>query len=192
MAEEKRGLFDYLADPEERHFLMMAINGQISDEERLRYAAHLDTIDPKRAEWLCLEIALHAAATSDSAVHARFIELSRSIPFDFRKLFRRDMLLNCGLARAESPRVRFSFACSEKWELLTPTEDAAVRFCQGCKERVYHCETVRDAESHAKAGHCIAVPNKLAGGAVNLDTSRYVGRPDPVGDWAEMLFPDER
>jgi hypothetical protein len=56
---------------------------------------------------------------------------------------------------------------------------------------VYHCDTVEEAASHALAGHCIAVPKNLEGGGVRLDTSRVLGRPDPLGNWARRLFPGE-
>jgi len=43
-------------------------------------------------------------------------------------------------------------------------------------------------EAHARAGRCIAVPQRLSDGAARLDTSHYVGRPDPIGSWADVIF----
>jgi hypothetical protein len=191
MTQEKRGLFDYLSDEDERPYLIAAMNGALADEERLAYAAKLDARDPERAEWLRLEVALHASATEDPAVHARFAELSRLLSYDLLRLLRRDMILNCGEARAEKPRVRFTFVCPARWETLTPTEDATVRFCGHCQERVYFCDRGKVAAAHARAGDCIAVPRELTDEHVRLSTRNILGRPDPLGDWARKLFPKD-
>ncbi|HVK71378.1 MAG TPA: hypothetical protein VM694_43295 [Polyangium sp.] len=191
MTQAQRGLFDCLRDEEERPFLIEAMNGTLDDEKRLAYAARLDGCDPERAEWLRLEVALHGSATDDTAIHTRFGELSRLFGNDLLRLLRRDMVLNCGDARAERPRVRFSFVCSARWETLTPTEDPTVRFCGHCQERVYFCESGRVAAAHARAGDCIAVPRELSDRDVHLSTRNVLGRPDPIGDWARSLFPDD-
>ncbi|TKD06515.1 hypothetical protein [Polyangium fumosum] len=191
MTRAQRGLFDYLRDEEERPFLIEAMNGTLDDEKRLAYAARLDPRDPERAEWLRLEVALHGRATNDAAIHARYGELSRLLSYDLLRLLRRDMVLNCGDARAERPRIRFSFVCSARWETLAPTEDPTVRFCGHCQERVYFCEKGRVAAAHARAGDCIAVRRDLRDKDVNLDTRTMLGRPDPLGNWARDLFPDD-
>ncbi|MDC0739862.1 hypothetical protein [Polyangium mundeleinium] len=94
-------------------------------------------------------------------------------------------------ARAERPRVRFSFVCPARWETLAPTEDPSVRFCGQCQERVYFCESSRVAAVHARAGDCIAVPRELSDTDLHLSKRGVLGRPDPLGNWARDLFPDD-
>lgn len=192
MAREPKSIFEYLNNEGERQYLVPALSGKLDDPRRLLYAKFLDDGDPERAEWLRLEVELHSQAAVEPAKGKRFVELMRAIGcFDWINLLRREQILNCGSDASAAPRVRFAFACPQRWETLSPTEDESARFCEGCKERVYHCEDVREAEKHALAGHCIAVPKNLRGGGVDLDTSHSLGRPDPIGDWARRLFPGE-
>jgi hypothetical protein len=195
MTRKPPSMADYLAVEDERPFLSKAFHsrvfgGNFDDEDRLRYAKLIEERDPPRAEWLRLEVALHARAADDPAVIARFIELARMIGFDFAAELLRERILNCGSEKARDggPRVRFSFACSKRWETLAPAESEteSVRFCQQCKEHVYRCDTVEQAASRALAGQCIAIPHQLTdGGVENME----MGRPDPLGDWSRRLFP---
>lgn len=188
VAQAPSRMSDYLGFEDERPFLHRAFGQALNDADRLEYAKLVEARDPARAEWLRLEVALHSRATEDPAVIARFIELGREIGFDYANLLLRDMIMNCGSegARQQLPQVRFLFACTKRWETLAPTDAEAVRFCQQCKESVYYCDTVADAESRARAGQCIAVPKRLSDGGVQ---SEALGRPDPVQDWAGRLFP---
>ncbi|WP_346674005.1 GGDEF domain-containing protein [Nannocystis sp. SCPEA4] len=187
MAQAQPRIADYLSADDERPFIHKAFDGTLNDADRLAYAELVEARDPARAEWLRLEVALHSHAAADPAVIARFIELSRTIGFDYANALLRDTIMNCGSdgARLEAPRVRFTFACTKRWETLAPTDAESVRFCQQCKERVYYCNTVADAESRALAGQCIALPKPLSDGGVH---SEMLGRPDPVQDWAARLF----
>lgn len=188
MAQEQRSVTDYLALPDERPFLMQAFHGTLADPDRLRYAELVEPRDPERAEWLRLEVALHGRATDDPAVIARFIALGRQIGFDYANLLLRDVILNCGTAEAkQKPRpVRFAFTCTKRWETLAPTDAEAVRFCKQCREPVYYCATIADAETRAYAGQCIAIPKELSNGG--LEGRDVLGRPDPVRDWADHLY----
>ena len=114
-------------------------------------------------------------------------ELARKIGLDYANLLLRDRILNCGSERAKkaAPRVRFAFACSKRWETLAPTDAESVRFCQQCKEHVYHCNTVAEATSRARAGQCIAIPKPLSERGV---ASEQLGRPDPLMAWVEHVF----
>lgn len=47
------------------------------------------------------------------------------------------------------------------------------------------CSTVAEAETHAFAGRCIAIPKQLADGGVQHEV---LGRPTPLRDWADRLF----
>lgn len=188
MARVPRGLFDYLSDPKEQRYLVLAFDGDLTDDDRERYAATIEADDPGRAEWLRLEQRLHRGAAADPAIRARFDALSEALSYDWVRVLRRDRVLNCGGARGEPPRVRFAFQCERRWESLAPTEAPDVRACDTCAERVYHCTSVREAEAFAREGRCIAVPGVLVARAGRFDAGTTVGRPDPVADWAERIF----
>jgi hypothetical protein len=184
-------LFDYLSDAVERKFLVTALSRTLTDAERERYAAALAERDPKRAEWLRLELELHARAADDPETRLRFDTLCRTLQGDWVRLLRRDTLLNCGRALDKRPRVRFAFVCSRRWESLAPTDDPRVRACDSCQQRVYHCGSVSEAEARARDGECIAVPGELVATIDGYDARQVLGRPDPIGRWAERLFGDE-
>jgi two-component system, cell cycle response regulator len=179
---------DYWRHDDERPFLHKAYDDELGDADRVLYAKLVEERDPERAEWLRLEVALHSRATDDPAVLARFLELGRKIGLDYANLLLRDRIMNCGSegAKRAAPRVRFAFACSKRWETLAPTDAESVRFCQQCKEHVYQCNTVAEAASRARAGQCIAVPKSLPSRA---GVSEQLGRPDPLMEWADHLFP---
>lgn len=187
MAEQSRRISDCLHSDDERPFILKAFDHALGDADRLAYAERIEGKDPERAEWLRLEVALHARATDDPAVLARFVELSHEIGLDYVDALLREEILNCGddEAKQAAPRVRFAFACPKRWETLAPTESASVRLCQQCDEHVYYCETVADAEVRAFAGQCIAIRKPLTDGGVQ---TLALGRPDPVGQWADRLF----
>lgn len=191
MTANPRSLFEYLKNEAERPFLMKALNGGLDDLARLDYANVLDSRDPERAEWLRLEVRLNSQATSDVAIHKRFRELSRAVGYDFHRLMRRGDVLNCGRAIEEPRRIRFTFICDKRWETLLPTENANERHCDACNMRVHHCATVNDAQAHVMAGHCIAVSHTLVENAAGGGYRNAVGRPDPLQDWANILFPAE-
>ncbi len=191
MARTYRSIFEYLSDEKERPYLIPAMDGKLDDAGRLVYAKLLDDLDPLRAEWVRLEVALQAQATTDTNIHRRFIELGREIGHDFQRMMRRKNVLNCGQGANETRRVRFSFICERRWETLQPTESSTARHCNACDSRVYHCSTVNEAETHARAGHCIAVSYDLVEKAAGGGYHNAVGRPDPVRDWSENLFPND-
>lgn len=191
MAISPRSLFEYLNDLDERPFLILAFDGKLDDTQRLAYAKVIEAKDPDRAEWLRLEVQLHSHPTSDTNVHRRYVELGRKAGYDFLKIIRRNDVFNCGKATNEPRRVRFSFVCDKRWETLHPTDTPDIRHCNICNERVHHCTTVREAETHARAGHCIAVANTLVEKATGNNYHNMVGRPDPIGDWSSKLFPSE-
>lgn len=186
MAEGSR-ITEYLQSEDERAFIHRAYAGTLGDEERLAHALKIEATDPDRAEWLRLEVALHSRAADDPAEIARFIELGRRIGFDYVNILLREVIRNCSSAEARKggPQVRFAFQCPKRWETLAPTADATVRFCQLCQENVYYSETIDDAEDHAFAGRCIAIPKPLSDGGVD---DLVLGRPDRARMWADRLF----
>jgi uncharacterized protein (TIGR02996 family) len=191
MTINPKTLFEYLSDETERPFLLAAFDGKLDDTQRLAYAQVLDSKDPARAEWLRLEVQLNAKPTADVAVHQKYAELGRQVGSDFRKMVRRNDVLNCGKGAKEPRHIRFTFICDKRWETLLPTENPNERHCNACNERVHHCQTVPEAERHARAGHCIAVSYALVDKAAGGGYRNAVGRPNPIGDWAEQLFPNE-
>jgi hypothetical protein len=52
---------------------------------------------------------------------------------------------------------KFTFQCPQRWALLAPTEDSAVRTCDVCLKDVYLCTSTDEVECHAVLGHCIAL-----------------------------------
>ena len=52
---------------------------------------------------------------------------------------------------------RFAFLCPKKWAQLQTTEDAAVRYCEGCRQNVYYCNTISEAQGRANCGECVAI-----------------------------------
>lgn len=189
MAESQRRITEYLQADDERPFIHKAFDHALDDPGRLAYAQLLAERDPERAEWLRLEVALHARATEDPAVLARFLELAHAIGLDYANVMLRDVIMNCGSddAKQEARPVRFAFRCTKRWETLAPTDRGSVRYCQQCKESVYYCDTVADAETRAFAGQCIAIPKPLSDGG-GYQGEAVMGRPDPVRDWADRLF----
>lgn len=191
MSTHPPSLFDYLREEDERPYLIAAMDGKLDDTGRLAYAKLVEHRDPLRAEWIRLEVQLHSQGSADVNVHQRFLELGRHLAYEYRRIMRHVDILNCGKGATEPRRVRFSFICNKRWETLLPTENAGERHCNACNSRVYQCATVREAEMHAHAGHCIAVSYDLVDKAAGGGYRNAVGRPDPIGDWRDKLFPEE-
>jgi uncharacterized protein (TIGR02996 family) len=152
---------------------------------RLIYADWLDERDDPRGEYLRLQ-ARRADLTEGGGdwwkLIARLRELQARISPDWLARLDRTPVENCDL--------RFEFLCPRKWEELRPTEDAAVRSCDACKQNVYHCRSLREAREHARQGHCIAVDSSVDRShgdltsevMVTLGTPRYVPPPFSAGD----------
>ncbi len=187
-----RTIFDFLQEPLEALYLRRFLAGSDTPALRLSYAARLDSVDPLRAEWLRLDVATRDADGAEPEAGARAAELAAQIDPTWLSLMRRETMLNCGRGLGLSPRVRFTFVCDRHWEELTPTAEPRVRHCGGCAKLVHFTDSVPEAEALARRGECIAVPKRLSGGGISLDTSNMLGRPDPLGNWAARLFPEDR
>lgn len=79
----------------------------------------------------------------------------------------------------ENCRETFEFECPQRWDRLTWTEDASVRFCESCKQNVYHCSSVAEARTHARQGHCVALECNLFRRNGDLVSLRRMGRYRP-------------
>ena len=53
--------------------------------------------------------------------------------------------------------IEFVFQCPQLWTGLLATADWRVRHCQVCERDVHLCTTVEELQTHAAAGHCVAV-----------------------------------
>lgn len=54
----------------------------------------------------------------------------------------------------------FEFRCPRNWAGLEPTSEDGVRHCHECERPVYLAETLADADSHQREGHCVAWEDK--------------------------------
>lgn len=193
-----RDYFAPLGDPDEGEFLRDVFMHQLDAARLAAYAERLAPLDPRRAEFLRLECALAhpgAAAEPTAAQRARYRELLAELSNDYAgwlaMVRTATPVRNCGVAPTASPQVRFRFACPNVWQALAPTDAADVRYCDDCRQRVYYCGNVADAERHARAGDCIAVPAGLSEAADReAFDGMHLGRPDFDQLWAERLFPD--
>jgi uncharacterized protein (TIGR02996 family) len=119
---------------------------------RLIYADWLEERGDPRGEFLRLEAALMKLPREDTCwagMTARLRELRGTID--------RDWLVALGRERIELCDLSFEFQCPKQWNKLRLTEDPTVRFCDACRQNVYHCGTLDLARRHAMLGHCVAV-----------------------------------
>lgn len=149
------------------------------DVSRLVYADWLteqdDPIARLQAEYLRL--------TVRSEPTARLQELAAQLDPAWLAVVSRLPIENCG--RERPAEIAFEFRCDRDWRDLTPTADATVRHCDGCRKDVHYCATIREARHHARAGHCIAL---------DLGVIRHEGdvpRPNPLLEGVMgMMIPD--
>jgi len=144
----------------------------------------------------------------------RLQQLAASLDTDWLAVVSRLVIENCPRKRADeqeraSRRSLFTFVCDKKWEDLRPTDDRAVRFCDGCQQSVHYCDTIVQARDHAWQGHCIAVdlgiirrerdlePEWLMAGLLGRPSPEYLQeemkrmRPDPVSAEREKRKQEE-
>lgn len=99
-----------------------------------------------------------------------------------------DKILNCGKGSQYSDKVRFKYRCSKQWQEFQATKNETIRFCDACQENVYYCNDKKEADSHARQGHCIAISIKLSSDVYSQFTPNMMGRPDTDGLWASDIF----
>lgn len=158
------------------------------------YQAFLEARGDPRGAVLRAQAGLLAATDADEA-RARTAELEALLgAVDetwWRCVDRRGPIRGCGRGPRALPQVRFAFACPNRWEGLDRTDEAQRRWCGECRESVYWCGTRAEAEAHARAGHCITVPGRLAQSVAEDVTRSVTGRPDPVERWGRRIFGDD-
>jgi uncharacterized protein (TIGR02996 family) len=122
------------------------------EAQRLVFADWLEECGDWRSEFVRLDCTLRGLPPDEPKppeLQTRWLELRSRLSPSWLAILGRSEIENC-----ES---RFIFKCPERWDNLAPTKVAAVRFCQACKERVYYCHTIEEAQEHARNGHCVAV-----------------------------------
>jgi uncharacterized protein (TIGR02996 family) len=142
---------------DEENGLIQAILDCPADEvTRLVYVDWLEERGDSRAEFLRTQVALAALSPghpSRASLQLRLRELRSGLDGSWVALFDRSAIESCGL--------QFQFQCPKQWEKLRPTGCGTVRFCEACQRRVYYCHSVKQAEKHARRGHCVAVDSTL-------------------------------
>jgi uncharacterized protein (TIGR02996 family) len=120
-------------------------------ELRLIYADWLEERGDPRGEFLRLEAATARSIEANDflAKHGRLQELRQTID--------RGWLAQMGRSKIELCQVEFEFQCPKKWENLQVTHEEQVRFCDSCRQNVYYCHSIEEAQKHAVEDHCVAV-----------------------------------
>jgi uncharacterized protein (TIGR02996 family) len=185
---ERSGPPPFLSDPTEVALLRTILQDPEDEGARLVYADWLEERGDPRGEFLRSESALAGLPRHDSRfapLLARCEVLAASVDRTWlvfiQQALRRSRILNCGASPSPAREIRFAFRCPSRWIDLTATEDEAVRFCAGCRQAVYYCETEGQAREHALAGHCIAIASQLASQVEEEAHSREEPCPDYVG-----------
>jgi uncharacterized protein (TIGR02996 family) len=128
----------------------------------------------------------------------RLQELAATLDTGWLAVVSRLAIENCYGKRAEAESggmyvVRWDYLCDRQWEDLKPTDDRAVRFCEGCQHNVHYCDTITEAREHAWQNHCIAVDLGVIRRERDLEPElMYVGRPstEELRQERERMEPD--
>jgi uncharacterized protein (TIGR02996 family) len=138
------------------HAFLEEILAHPKDETtRLVYADWLEEQGDLRAEFLRLEVAMKREPTKwkRDSLRKRLRKMREGIDLEWVALLDQTRVENCN-----GPR--FAFQCDKRWEDLGRTEDDLIRFCDDCRQNVYHCGSVEEANRHAQQGHCVAVDSR--------------------------------
>jgi uncharacterized protein (TIGR02996 family) len=153
-------------------FLAQLREAPTDDTTRLVYADWLDeqgdSKSAAKAEFLRLTVQLASSKKRDGRkkeLRKLLQVLATALDTDWLSVVSRLAIENCLSKRTKAmesrpaglPRVSFEFLCDRRWEELTPTDDRAIRFCDGCRHNVHYCDTITEARRHVGDGHCIAV-----------------------------------
>jgi uncharacterized protein (TIGR02996 family) len=177
---------------DERPFIEAILADPNDEAPRLIYADWLEERGDPRGEYLRLDTVLARLPGDDmrrAGDLSRLKELRTGIDPEWAAVVDRTRIEGCAQVEYEGRyRVRFDVECPMRWESLTRTDDPLVRFCEGCRKKVFYCGTVEQAQRHAWFGHCIAVDSHVtrAEGDVPVsllrDPERHMlvlGRPSP-------------
>jgi hypothetical protein len=130
-------------------------------------------------------------------IRKRLQQSAARLDTDWLAVVSRLAVENCHEKRSRAqfgqPLFQFDFLCERRWEQLQPTTDQAVRFCDGCQQPVYYCDTIMEARDHAYHQRCVAVDLGVIRGTLDLTPMiASVGRPSPETIQQEQahLIPD--
>jgi uncharacterized protein (TIGR02996 family) len=104
-----------------------------------------------RAEFLRIQDRLIGTSPDDPdfrAGAARLEELARGIDLEWRFAVGRPAIEGC---------LAFQLACPKEWGSLAITARDDVRFCDACERQVFYCDSIEQAQIHARLGDCVAV-----------------------------------
>ena len=169
-------------------FILQIREDPTNPEHRLIYADYLEEQEQKeKADFLRLEASLMQSdgpsGRQRQKVRQRLRNLQERIHPDW-------------LARLDSTKISvcFEFQCPNQWGSLRRTDDARIRYCEDCKKKVYHCNSLEEAKAHARQRRCVAVDSRVIveGNALQraAEIRRVLGRFHfPVNDQARALRP---
>jgi len=163
---------------------------------RLVYADWLDEHDRREGTYLRVECDLAAIAPDDpqrTSLQDRLRTVSVGIDSSWLAAISRVHIENCS--------VSLQFQCPKRWEQLQLTRDETVRYCESCQQKVFFCETIEVAQTHAALSDCIAIDPRLARKPNDLDSTMWelglvLGMPLPEEDlepkYDEPPLPENR
>lgn len=146
-------------------FLEAILAAPNDNTARLVYADWLEEKGDPRGAFLRLEVLFASTPATDthfSEVEARFRESGTGIDSQWLALVSRTTIENCG--------VSLRFRCPLQWEHLQPMKDASVRFCESCRQQVFFCSSLLEAQTHAAVGDCIAVDPRFVRNPGDLES----------------------
>ena len=146
----------------EEDFLNALLADPSNDTTRLVYADWLEeqvgTDAADKLEFLrtTVELAQGASRGKKKKRKERLKQLAATLTSDWLAIVSRLPIESCAEKRKRKP-LRFEFLCDKRWEDLQTTADHTIRFCAGCQNQVYYCDSLDEARVHAMRKHCVAI-----------------------------------
>jgi uncharacterized protein (TIGR02996 family) len=157
-----------LVSDEEDPFICAILAAPEDEAPRLIYADWLEERGDLRGEYLRLDCQLASLPQDDPSFDwlvRRFRELHFQIDPKWRTAVSRSAIEKCSL---------FAFRCPKRWDKLSLTGGAGVRWCTACRKEVYYADDIRQAREHAELGRCVAVDPAVPRKEGDLDIEREV------------------
>ena len=166
---------------DEPAFLNQILSNSADDACRLVYADWLeeqdDSVSLAKGQFLRLECEMTQGGLKPKrrkTLRKRLAELARPLDTRWLAIVSKLPIENCN--------VELAFRCPKRWEQLQTLADRRLRYCGTCNEKVYYCESIREARRHAARGRCIAVDCAIPRRSGDLQWPlqlQVVGRPSP-------------
>ena len=114
------------------------------------------------------------------AVPPRLQELAAQFDPNWLAVVSDPEIEGCAHGGGDGWRLHFDFVCTRTWADLKPTDQEAVRHCDGCSQSVHYCDNLADAREHAQENHCIAMDLGVIRRDRDLDPPvMFMGSPSP-------------